>query len=1085
MTKTQISELYVSIFNRASEKSGNEYWANMTNKTTAQIADDMLATKDAIKYFGGTDTDTAITLTNAQFIETIYANTLNKAGAAVDAEGKAGWVALLDAGTSKGDVVATLVAAIAEYAPTGAKYDAADTVTNAAYDQFTARVAVSDDAATNVLTAPSDYAKTMIFGAGGLTVTGAADVAAAKTALVAVAATAAKEQADKDAAASIDGETFTLTTGSDDTFVGTEKSDLFDASTKGTLQKGDVLLDSTSTDADIANATVTSATVDARIQNVETVNVTGEYVTTGLDLTNVTGTKDLNVNTSLIGGTAKVTNTNSVAVENITAGTNISKLEVTSLSSGTRDTVNVDAGTANVTITGKDGGADKYSVTTAAAKTVTTADMDGAGDVLTVNAAGDFTLVTDAQGIEAATIVNNSAESITVTTDEGAALSDKIKLSGNEIVLNAKNSAAVDGVAMTSDASKATIELSNAVVGTVALNTAVVDEVLVSGAGAASLEVNEATKIVLAKDQVANLAVNIDNDSTTAGKDMSTLTETGTLLLDVNATQSNSITAGAEVETLFVTAGALKNDANGNAQQVTLHSIATNAATNTVVLSGANDLTISTFTATGGDETVVATSMTGDLTIGAISDDATVYGGSGDDSITVGSAQVVEIISGAGDDTIDLSSAAANSKATTGAGDDKIATSGAGDTIDAGAGDDTVTLTAGDDTVTLGTGSDTIVMGSSTSNDSTIKDFAKGTDTIVLVGAAAAALDLTDLTAPTANKYTLDANFLITLTGVDSEDLSDSIQLGNEDTAYSAFADAAVVAGAKDDVIAISDANTITTGAGSDTVVVGTAQLTATVTDFTTGSDKVVLTGAAGATPVAIDLTKVSVASGAITVDAAHIVTLNNGANAVLADGTTDKDASTMIQLGQDGAAFTAHADTTSITAGTFDDVIDLNSGGSTVKVNFINDGGMDTITGFDGGNDELSFGAIDGIVADQAGKSITEATKATSGDVYVMTADTAIAGDKIDYSKIGSDVNDVKVKVTDASIMEDVAAYLNNALTDVAANHTYTAVINNDNNNDAYAYLINATSETITASDISLIGTITADIDLVAGDIA
>ena len=52
MTKTQISELYVSIFNRASEKEGSEWWiANRADKTAAELADEMLATDAAETYF--------------------------------------------------------------------------------------------------------------------------------------------------------------------------------------------------------------------------------------------------------------------------------------------------------------------------------------------------------------------------------------------------------------------------------------------------------------------------------------------------------------------------------------------------------------------------------------------------------------------------------------------------------------------------------------------------------------------------------------------------------------------------------------------------------------------------------------------------------------------------------------------------------------------------------------------------------------------------------------------------------------------------------------------------------------------------
>ncbi|MEA2019015.1 MAG: DUF4214 domain-containing protein [Campylobacterota bacterium] len=148
MTMTQISELYVSIFNRASEKAGNEYWAGK-DMTAAEIADEMLATDDAIAYFGSSlDTDAA-------FVEHIYNTTLNKGGETVDVDGKAYWVSKLTDGATRGEMVAEMVAAIAEYAPTGSKYDATDAATVAAYNQFSNRAEVSDDAA--VITPPQKY----------------------------------------------------------------------------------------------------------------------------------------------------------------------------------------------------------------------------------------------------------------------------------------------------------------------------------------------------------------------------------------------------------------------------------------------------------------------------------------------------------------------------------------------------------------------------------------------------------------------------------------------------------------------------------------------------------------------------------------------------------------------------------------------------------------------------------------------------------------------------------------------------------------------------------------------------------------
>ena len=868
-----------------------------------------------------------------------------------------------------------------------------------------------------------------------------------------------------------------LTTGAD-TIVGTAKNDIIDGTTKGTLTSNDVILDSSTSDHDILNATVTNATTNARVQNIETINVTGEYVTAGLALTNVSGTNTLNVNTTLSGGTAKVTDANSVSALNINAGANISTLEVNSLSSGTRDTVNVDGGSANVTLTGNAGGADKFAVTIAAGKTLTTKTMNSAGDTLAVNAAGDFTLDTDVAGAElAATITNNSASSITVSTNEAATLAKTIKLSGNDIVLKAEQGAAVSTVEITSDAASSTVEL---VAGTsVDLSKAVVDTVLASGALTTDITVNEGSKLVLSKDQTA-LTLNIDN----AKGDLAT----GTLLLDVNASQTAKITTGAKVDTLFVTAGALKNDANGNSQTVTLTDITTDTATNTIVVSGANDLEITTFTGDSGDETIVATSMTGKLTIAEFTEDTIVYGGSNGDTFTLTTTgKKVDIKAGAGDDTIDLNAAdTAGSKVEAGAGNDTIKTSGNGDVINAGAGDDTVilnTTSTAADTITLGTGSDTVIMASVATRKDIIKDFTKGTDTLVLTGAAAAAIDLTNLTAPTAGKYTLDSNFIITLENVTATNLSDSIQLGNAEAEYEVFTNATVVAGSKDDVMAIATGtnSTITTGAGSDTVILNghiTTAATATITDFTVGTDKVILTGAATTAEAVTDLTKA-------TLTTAHAITLKN-AGTEIALSTTDL--STMVQLGTSATdTYDVSLQTSAVvTGGIFDDFITLGAAtGDTV--NFIDNGGMDTIFGFTTTNSKLSFTAMTGITG--TGTAVAAATNATDGAVYIMTADTKINGDTIDYSKLTStsstQVNDADVTLTDASVMDDVAAYINNAIAKQVNGEKYVVVINDDNNNDAYAYLVNVDTDGIQADNLSLIGVIHADGDLVIGDIA
>ena len=230
LTQTQVSELYVAIFNRASEGEGNTYWIG-TDLDSSAMADAMLATTDAQAYFG-TSLDT-----NQAFVEHIYLNTLNKT-VADDAEGIAYWVDLLDNGTSKGDLVTGLIAAINNAENAGA-----------AQDQFNNRVAVSNYAADNVATAPADYATSLGFGAD-LTVTDAAT-----TVLAAFTAVDAIVIVEEDAA----GTTQMLTTAQDN-LTGTDGSDTFSAyifDNANTAQSGDMIAGGTGTDtlnADIGNS---------------------------------------------------------------------------------------------------------------------------------------------------------------------------------------------------------------------------------------------------------------------------------------------------------------------------------------------------------------------------------------------------------------------------------------------------------------------------------------------------------------------------------------------------------------------------------------------------------------------------------------------------------------------------------------------------------------------------------------------------------------------------------------------------------------------------------------------------------------
>jgi len=202
LTKTQVSELYVAIFNRASEGEGNQFWQGA--ESVASAATDMLASAPAQEYFG------SALDSNQAFIEHIYLNTFNKT-VADDAEGIQFWVDALEAGASRGEIVAGIVQAATDPANAGA-----------AQDQFLNRVAVSNYTSDNLESVDLDTQEDAVRFDRDLTVTSDdATVTAAESAIDDLA-----DSGNGGGNPSEPGETTRFTDGFD-ALTGTENDDTF------------------------------------------------------------------------------------------------------------------------------------------------------------------------------------------------------------------------------------------------------------------------------------------------------------------------------------------------------------------------------------------------------------------------------------------------------------------------------------------------------------------------------------------------------------------------------------------------------------------------------------------------------------------------------------------------------------------------------------------------------------------------------------------------------------------------------------------------------------------------------------------
>ena len=290
LTQTKVSQLYVAIFNRASEGTGNTYWQSAhTDATTTANA--MFALPIVSTYFGVTNfTDTANIRT---VIEAIYLNALGKAPAD-DVAGITYWIGEVTGGRSIGDVVSSLVTSATATANAGA-----------AQNIFNNKVTVSNYAAATLSAHTTDAA----FQAYIASVTAATSSVTAANALILAAVPVVSNP----------GSTFTLTTAGDN-ITGTANDDQINglagitaSAATDTLTAVDIIDGGDGNDTMMISAAVGNHNTDvlssslvSNVENLQIRSVTAAKLATldASDATGLTGT----ISSHLSAGAFTVTN---------------------------------------------------------------------------------------------------------------------------------------------------------------------------------------------------------------------------------------------------------------------------------------------------------------------------------------------------------------------------------------------------------------------------------------------------------------------------------------------------------------------------------------------------------------------------------------------------------------------------------------------------------------------------------------------------------------------------------------------------------------------------------------------------------
>lgn len=737
------------------------------------------------------------------------------------------------------------------------------------------------------------------------------------------------------------GQTFTLTSGTDyadtttaflnggavtSTFKFTSGNETVNGA-GGTFAAADILVDNTTTDNDVLNATLTGTTpIAANLTNIETLKLNLAGNGAGLDFAAITGAKAVEVSGTQNGVLSNVAaaapevtlnggynKTLTVAFDTL-AGTSTSspeslKVNLNGAGSSAAVQVNIE-GTVNT------GSLEQLTINSAgtAANTLTvgTTDFDGtgtgyasAGGITKFTVTGDqaLTLKTDHATISTKTVEKTGTGALTLDVDRGTGTSAVTSLAQaagySDLVLRGTGDVNVSGIA-----NGATVTIVDSFAGTGA------DSLSVKGAASGT-----ADSLTLVLDHKTD-ATNLSFGAAFAVNDIETLTiksnggdTTGHTLGDttngfeanaaktLNLSGDTKLTLNLDTDTKFenfTIEGAAKHSVDFVGTSSVTYAADKNVTVNASAATAALTLDLSQIqlaTAVSAVETMTVTTGTGadTITVGSFAGAKLVLNaGDGGDSTT---AQTVTAgnFGAVGSTTADAYTSA--STITTGSGKDVITVGNvqadatyvkASLAISAGDGDNTVVVTgdgtataniSGEISITSGTGKDTVVFGA---NSTTTSGFESTSGKLTV--STGAGDDIVKLGNVTKNGSTIDLG-----------DGADKVYVGLAGTGTAAIVnDVVITTGAGKDTIYLSNsASGVTTSGGNSQKIV--------INDFTagTGGDVLNLTGWTGTSfATSFGTATQGVTSGLVKLgafDQANITTLGS-TNAFNVSGGTAGD---------------------------------------------------------------------------------------------------------------------------------------------------------------------------------------------------